>query len=294
MSLYYGKLLEGKNAVVTSGAHGMGKYIAKVFARHGARVAINGLKPGSEGGDKSAEELRQWSPDSFFKQTDMAKRADVEAFTAETLKRFGHVDAVVNCVGINLNEPIEGMKDERYDRTIQVNIRGVVRMARAFIPGMIEAGGGSFVHISTVHSVAGIPWNYSYASSKAAINGFSGALAADFAKYNIRSNVICPGGIYSGNSDETLPEMVNNREELLKQVSYFHCGQPDYGAGSSYDIGNSSLFLCSEMARMVTGAVIMVDGACVLQSQAMRKRRVPSDSDELWMEHMRNRFTPFI
>ena len=294
LNLNYDKLLEGKNAVVTSGAHGMGKYIAKVFARHGARVAINGLKSGSEGGDESAEALCKMTPGSFFKQCDMSKREDVESFIAEVLERFGHVDAVVNNCGINLNEPIEKLDDERYDRTIQVNIRGVIRMARGFIPGMIKAGGGTFVHISSVHSVSGIPFNFAYASSKAAINGFSGALAADYAKYNIRSNVINPGGIYSGNNDVILPEMLKNPKETLRQVEYFHNSQPDYAAGSSYDIGNTSLFLSCDMSRMVTGAVIMVDGAGVLQSQALRNRRIPPDSDELWLEHLGNRYTPFI
>ena len=286
----YDKLLEGKIAVITSGANGMGKYIAKVFARHGALCIINGKRAS---GDKTAEELRKISPGSIFIQCDMALREDVEQFIEKSLSHAGHVDIVVNNVGINLNEFIEKIDDKPFEEAQQVNIRGVIRTARGFIPSMIKNCGGNFIHVSSVHSEAGIFRNSAYASSKSAINSFSRGLAREFAAYGIRSNTIVPGGFLTRNNDEIFEAIKDDKEQLMKHARAADEGQPAYGPGSVYDMGNAALFLASDMSRFITGSTIMSDGGTLLQYQPI-KYRIPHDSDALWLEVMQNRFvSPF-
>ena len=285
----YARLLENKVAVITSGGHGMGKYIAKVFARHGALCVINGMNPA---GEETAEELRADAPGSFFVQCDMSMAADVKHFIDVVNERAGGADIVINNVGINRSQPSASVDDADFEYTQQVNLYGVMRLARGFLPSMMERGGGSFVHISTVHSRIAIPGNTAYASSKSAINGFSIALAAEYAHRGIRSNVICPGGVFTGKSDVRFAQMIHDDAKLLAEASRGERGQPDYGVGSPYDIAHAALYLSSDMARRVTGAVVMADGGTVLQSHAFATRNIPpkSDSDRLWLAVMRNRF----
>ncbi len=286
MSLQYDRLLEGKFAVVTSGAHGMGKYIAKTLIRHGATCAVNGMNPA---GEQTAEEFRRDAPGSFFVRCDMSDKADTENFIRQVKKRTGRVDIIVNNVGINRSDFSGQVDDARFEYTQQVNLYGVMRIVRGFLPLMKE-NGGSILHISTIHSVVGMPPNTAYASSKSAINAYSGALAAELAPYGIRSNVINPGAIYTGGDDAMFEEFGGERAALLAQAREVDFAEPDYGKGCSYDIADTALFLLSGMARRVTGAVVNVDGGTVMQAHRFYERRLPDNADELWLNHMRTRF----
>jgi NAD(P)-dependent dehydrogenase (short-subunit alcohol dehydrogenase family) len=284
----YDRLLEGKTALVTSGAHGMGKYIAKVFIRHGATCVINGMNPS---GEETAAEFRKEAPGSFFLRCDMSRKEEVARFIDEVKKRAGHIDIIVNNVGINRSEFSGSVTDANFEYTQQVNLHGAIRMVRGFLP-FLRKTGGAIVHISTIHSVLGMPPNTAYASSKSAINAFSGAIAADYASYGIRSNVINPGGIYTGNRDELLAEIGDDRDKLTKMGIRGDFGQPDYGAGSAYDIANTALFLASDMGRRINGEVINVDGGAVIVGHRFYDRRLPPDQDELWYRHMLTRYKP--
>ena len=288
MPLNYDRLLEGKTALITSGAHGMGKYIAKTFVRHGATCVINGMNPA---GEETAEELRLDAPGSFFLRCDMSLKDDVKNFIAEVKKRAGRIDIIINNVGINRSEFSGAVTDENFDYTQQVNLHGAIRIVRGFLPQLKQTG-GAMVHISTIHSVLGMPPNTAYASSKSAINAFSGAIAAEYARYGIRSNVINPGGIFTGNRDTVLAEIGDNREALLEMGLHGDFGQPDYGSGSAYDIANTALFLVSEMSRRVNGAVVNVDGGAVTIAHRFYNRKLPPESEEMWYKHMLTRFTP--
>lgn len=286
----YNRLLEGRIAAITSGAHGMGYYVSRYLAQHGAVCIINGRDPH---GEESARELRKVSPDSFFIQCDMSKKDDVDNYIDKALAYAGHVDVVANVVGINTHESWDNITDDNFEYNQQVNLYGVIRIARGFIPGMIKAGGGSFVHISTIHSVAALHNFTSYATSKSAINAFSGAIAAEYGQYGIRSNVVCPGGIYSKDLEVKYNNEIKNDPEKLKEwIGSVHrdIGHPDFGNGSCKDIANACLFYLSDMSRHVTGTVAMCDGGASFQSHYFRERRMPPDIDRLYAEFMMNRF----
>ena len=287
-AINYDKLLEGRTALITSGAHGMGKYIAKTFVRHGATCVINGMNPE---GEKTAEELRRDAPASFFLRCDMSLKEDTQRFIEEVKKRAKSIDIIVNNVGINRSEFSGEVTDANFDYTRQVNLHGALRIVRGFLP-QLKKTGGAIVHISTIHSVLGMPPNTAYASSKSALNAFSGAIAAEYAHYGIRSNVINPGFIFTGQWDTTFSEIGDDRTRLLEIAQRGEYGQPDYGGGSAYDIANTALFLVSEMSRRVNGAVINVDGGAVVIGHRFYDRRLPPDHDELLYKHMLTRFVP--
>lgn len=256
-SLNLSRLLEGRNAVVTSGAHGMGWFIACVLAKQGARVAINGR---AASGARSGEILNAASPGSFFVQCDMSLKADAERFAETVLERMGHADIVVNNVGVNVRQHVPEIRDEDYAEIQEINYRGASRMVRAFLPGMIENGGGCFVHISSINSVESFAQNTSYSTSKGGINALSASIAADYAGYGVRSNILCPGGILTG-TPESYIKMMNEAPEVLE--AQFLLGSdthPDYGSGSGNDIAHTCLFLVSELGRHITGQIVMVDG----------------------------------
>ena len=288
MTINYDKLLDGKTAIITSGAHGMGKYIAKTFVRHGAACIINGMNPE---GEKTAEELRRSAPASFFLRCDMSSKDDVRRFVDEVKRRADRIDIIINNVGINRSEFSGGVTDANFDYTQQVNLHGAIRIVRGFLP-QLKLNGGAIVHISTIHSVLGMPPNTAYASSKSAMNAFSGAFAAEYARYGIRSNVINPGGIFTRNWDEILEKIGDNRERLLDMGKRGELFQPDYGGGSAYDIANTALFLVSDMSRRINGAVVNVDGGAVTIGHRFYDRKLPPDHDDMWYKHMLTRYTP--
>ena len=284
----YDRLLEGKTALVTSGAHGMGRYIAKTLVRHGATCVINGMNPA---GENTAAEFRKDAPGSFFLRCDMSRGDEVARFIDEVKKRAGHIDIIINNVGVNRSEFSGAVVDENFEYTQQVNLHGAIRMVRGFLP-FLKENGGAIVHISTIHSVLGMPPNTAYSSSKSAINAFSGAIAAEYARFGVRSNVINPGGIYTGKRDAQFAQIGDNRDELIKIGLAGDYGQPDYGGGSAYDIANAALFLVSDMGAAINGEVVNVDGGAVIVGHRFYDRKIPPDHLDMWYEFMLGRFTP--
>ncbi|HZJ58296.1 MAG TPA: SDR family oxidoreductase [Clostridia bacterium] len=282
----YNRLLEGKVAVITSGAHGMGKHVSVAYARHGAVCIINGRNPS---GVETGEMLNEISPGSCFIRCDMSKREDVESFIRQVLERTDRVDNVTNVVGINQSDLTDQVVDERFEYTQQVNLYGIIRLARGFWPALQETR-GNVVLISTIHSGPTYGKNSAYASSKSATNAFARALAVEGAQYGIRGNVVCPGGIYSGFMREMYFKFKDDPEKLLQLGIRGQFGHPDYGSGSSNDIANACLFLASDMAKHVTGATIMSDGGATFQSHEFRDIRIPPDYMELWGKFMQDRY----
>lgn len=264
----------------------MGKHVSVNFARHGAICVINGRSPS---GVETGELLDGISPGSSFIQCDMSKREDVEAFIEKTLERYGRIDSFVNVVGINSSDITEKVDDDRFAYTQEVNLRGVIRMVRGFWPSLKETR-GNIILISTIHSGPSFGKNSAYASSKSATNAFTRALAVEGGPHGIRANVVCPGGIFSGNQMEFYHSIKSDPDKLAEVGMRGAVGHPDYGSGSSNDIANACLFLASHMASHVTGATIMSDGGATFQSHEFRNIQIPSNYEELWRIFMEDRY----
>lgn len=259
-----GQLLRGKHAVITAGAHGLGFAVAKLFAEHGAVVAICGRDPS---GVHSGELLAQISPGSFFLPCDLQDQAAVAQFGQAVLDRLGHVDILANCVGINgVREPVCDISFEHYDFVQDVNIKASLTLLRTFIPTMIEKGiPGSIINISSIHSVAPSAIMGSYASSKGGINAISRVLATEVGKYGIRSNTICPGWIATTDLFKDLDQL-ESREAQHAYLEQLDGAQPCLCPARAEDIARHALFFASDLSSYITGATIMADGASSLQT----------------------------
>ena len=259
----YDRLLEGRNCVVTSGAHGMGRAVSMLFARHGARVTICGKSPT---GEETAGKLRELSPDSFFLRCDLEQEDQVRDFARGVLDRMGTVDVLVNCVGVNAREPATEITMEAFQRIQNTNLKAGILLVGAFVPGMMRKGKGSVVHISSIHSVAPSLIIGSYAASKGGVNAFSRVLALEAGQYGVRSNVLCCGWVATTQIMGELEKRESSREEQYRFLENLIDSAPCHSPARAEDIANHVLFLASDMSAFVTGATIMDDCGATLQN----------------------------
>lgn len=233
--------LNGKVAIVTGGAKGLGQAMCELFAEEGAQVIAVDMM-----------ELTYNHPNVEFYKLNVASSEDVNKFAEYVFAKHGKADILVNNAGITRDAMTRKMSDEQFDLVIAVNLKGVFNMTRAFGPKMEELGYGSIINISSVVGVYGNIGQANYAASKAGVIGMSKSWAKEFARKgaNVRCNAIAPGYIMT-DMMKTVPE------ELLKKFADLtmlkRLGQP-------HEIAYAALYLASEESSYVTGQVLEVNG----------------------------------
>lgn len=258
----YNHLLNNKNAFITIAGQGIGKAIALLFAKQGAKVAIGARR--KEKLEKALAELRIICPDAQGYQADYSDPAQTEEVCKNVLRDFGKIDVLVNVVGVNISGAVHEMKDADLEHVLETNFKSYLRCIRAFLPGMLERRSGNIVNISSIHSIETMPGFAVYAGTKGAINAAARAIALDYAQSGIRINTVCPGLIMS---DAILEEIASypegkQRENFVDMLSKM---QP-LSAGRVGDIANAALFLASEMSSYITGQIIIADGGASIKA----------------------------
>lgn len=241
--------LEGRTALVTGAAQGFGLGIAKTFAREGARVAMLDLK--GEVVEAAAREVEG----ALALAADVSRKSDVDRAVAETIRSFGHLDIVVNNAGItHRNGPMLDVGEEEFDRLFAVNVKSIYLMAGATMPHFRERGGGVVLNIGSTAGIRPRPGLAWYNATKGAVNLLSKSMAVELAAERIRVNCIAPVAgetpLLASFMGEDTPE---KRAAFRASIPWGRLSTPD-------DIANAALFLCSDEAEMVTGAVLTVDG----------------------------------
>lgn len=251
----YNRLLEGKRVFITTGARGIGKDIALLFAQQGAQVGVGGRNPESLA--KTMEEIRVYSPESKGYVVELSSKEQVEQTAGQVLEDMQGVDILVNTVGINVHGRIDECSDELLERMLETNYKSGLRFSRRFIPGMMERRYGIIINISSIHSVATMPGFGVYAGTK-------GAMALDYADYGIRVNTICPGLIMSDNMmDEVYGYQEGpERDAFMEMLNHMQPLAPR----KMEDISDAALYLASDMSSYVTGQIIMVDGGASIKA----------------------------
>ena len=239
--------LANKVAIVSGGGSGIGRAIAAGFAREGARVAICGRDRKKL--DAVAEQI---GPACLSVVSDVSIAKQVELAVRLAVQHFGRITTVVNNAGVLLAGTAESLSDDDWEHTFNVNVRGPWLMARAALPYLRQAGGGSIINVGSVLSLVGARNRVAYAASKAAVLGLTRAMALDHAAEHIRVNCICPGMVETEmiapfNADETA------RKQRLAMHPIGRFGQPD-------DIAGLAVFLASDESTWTTGAAFPVDG----------------------------------
>ena len=246
------KLLEGKVAIVTGAARGIGEAIAIKFAEQGAHVAFTYVSDGSA--DKAAaleQKLNGLGVNAKSYKSNAADFAACETFVNDVLKEFGQVDICVNNAGISKDNLLLRMTPEQWDEVMQVNLKSVFNMTKQVIRPMMKAKNGSIINMSSVIGEMGNAGQSSYAASKAGIIGFTKSVAKELGSRNIRCNAIAPGFV-----ETDMTSYLKEGEGAEK----YKAGIPLGRFASGEDIANVALFLASDMGSYITGQSISACG----------------------------------
>ena len=245
--------LTGKVAVVTGATEGIGKAIALVFAREGARVVMAGRDETK--GKNALTEVEQ-AGEAIFVKTDVSDSSQVKGLIERAVKEYGRLDILVNNAAMCPAGTILTTSEEKWDQVIDVNLKGVFLCCKYAIPHMQKAGGGAIVNVGSINSLMAMENEAAYDASKGGVLMLTRATALDFAKENIRVNCILPGAIETTMFRASLgasPDPAKAREWITARHPVHRVGQPR-------EIAEAALFLASDSASFVTGAAIPVDG----------------------------------
>lgn len=246
-------MFKGKNVIVTGGSRGIGRAIALEFAKKGANVVINYVSSENEA-DTVASEIRNLGVEALIVKGDVSSFDDSKKIIDECIDKFGSVDILVNNAGITKDGLLMRMKEESFDRVLDINLKGVYNTCRNAISHMIKQKSGKIINISSVVGVIGNAGQANYAASKAGVIGFTKSIAKEVASRGITINAIAPGFIQSDMTD-VLGE--NVKKAMLDVIPVKRFGTPD-------EIAKVATFLASDDAGYITGQVINVDGGMVM------------------------------
>jgi len=246
--------LQGKVALITGVASGMGRQAALTFAREGARVI--GCDVSEAAGGQTAEMVRRAGGEMTFVRADVSVEAEVAAMVREGVERYGRLDILYNNAGIG--PPADGIVTELsldvFEQVMRVNVTGTFLCSKHAIPHLVRNGGGSVINIASIAGLVGgdvLPAT-AYGTSKAAVIGLTKRLAVQFAEHKVRVNAVCPGPIDTPILD---PYFVDPkvRRRFSERVPIGRMGVPD-------DVVNLCLYLASDESSFLTGSVIVIDG----------------------------------
>ncbi len=243
------KLLEGKTALITGAARGIGKALALKFASEGANIAFTDLVI-DENGKQTEEEISAIGVKAKGYASNAANFAETQNVVAEVVKDFGRIDILVNNAGITKDRLMLRMSESDWDAVIAVNLKSAFNFINAVLPVMMRQRGGSIINMASVVGVHGNAGQANYAASKAGLIALAKSIAQEVGSRNIRANAIAPGFIETAMT-AALPDDV--RAEWTKKI-------PLRRGGKVEDIANVATFLASDMSGYVTGQVIQVDG----------------------------------
>jgi 3-oxoacyl-[acyl-carrier protein] reductase len=244
------KLLEGKVAVVTGAARGIGKAIALKFASEGADVAFTDLNI-DDNAKATEAEIAAFGVRAKGYASNAANYDDTHNVVAEIMKDFGRIDILVNNAGITRDGLMMRMDEKQWDMVINVNLKSAFNFIHAVTPIMMRQKGGSIINMASVVGVSGNAGQCNYSASKAGLLGLAKSIAKEMGPRGIRANCIAPGFIVT---DMTAALGESVREELVKTIPLRRSGTPE-------DVANVALFLASDLSSYVSGQVINCCGA---------------------------------
>ena len=247
--------LDGKIALITGAGSGIGRATALVFAAEGAKVAV--VDRAEDHALAVAAEIGQSGGEAVTVRADVSKAADTERMVVETIGRFGRLDILYNNAGIGFARRTHLLTEEEWDRTIDVDLKGVFLGCKYALPELMKRG-GVILSTASVAGIEGFRQMAAYCAAKAGVIMLTKSLAMDYAEHGIRVNCICPGSIetplYESGFDNLTPEKRARAHQMFAAMHLV--GR----AGEPQEIARVAMFLCSQDASFITGQAVVVDG----------------------------------
>lgn len=248
--------VEGKVAVITGGALGIGRSCCLLLAREGAKVAVTDINDGE--GQAVVDEIRRSGGTAKYWRLDASSEESVRGVFAEVVAEFGSLDVLVNNAGIaGVNKPTHEISRQEWDRVISVNVSGVFYCTKHAIPLMKKAGGGSIINMSSIYGIIGAADLPPYHASKGAVRLMTKNDALLYAGDNIRVNSVHPGFIWTPLVADLAKDSPDGAEAFRRHLDSLHpighVGEPD-------DIGHGVVYLASDESKFVTGSELVIDG----------------------------------
>lgn len=245
-------ILDGKTAVVTGAARGIGRTIAEELAKAGADLAVCDLK--KEWLAETAESVKTLGRRALCVEVNVSDGKAVECAVAEVLKEYGHIDIMINNAGITKDTFLVRMSEEDWDAVISVNLKGTFLFTKAVAKPMMKQRSGVMVNIASIIGLIGNAGQCNYAASKAGVIALTKSTAKELASRNIRVNAVAPGFIET-KMTEVLPEDIRNK--MLEAIPMKRFGTPA-------DVAKVVLFLASDASSYMTGQVLTISGGMVM------------------------------
>lgn len=249
--------LEGKVALVTGAGSGIGRATAILFAKEGAKIAVNDML--DTGGQETTKLIKQERGEAEFFKADVMNADQVKKMVQQVIDKFGGINILHNNVGGWQREQHDTVVDNteiEWERLINLNLRGTFLVSKEVIPHMIKKGGGSIINTVTTNAYMNYPGNEAYGTAKGGLRELTRAMCMDYAKHNIRTNGLVPGETITPQWNATMDGASNPedaRASLLRKIPMGRFAQPE-------DIALGALFLASDDARYVNGHILFVDG----------------------------------
>jgi NAD(P)-dependent dehydrogenase (short-subunit alcohol dehydrogenase family) len=250
--------LENKVALVTGGSSGIGRTSAMVFAREGAKVVVADIDV--RGGEETASIIKEAGGDAIFIKTNVSKATEVEKLVSKTVDNYGRVDCAFNNAGILgvLFTSITDDTEQNWNRVIKINLKGIWLCMKYEISQMLKQGGGVIVNSSSVAGLAGSPTGPAYIASKHGVVGLTRAASVEYAQEGIRINAVCPGWINTPMTES----YTHDDHHFQTRIIALH---PIGRVGTSEEVAETVVWLCSDAASFVTGHAMVVDGGRIAQ-----------------------------
>jgi len=245
--------LDGKVALITGGASGMGMVASTLFASEGARVVLTDLA--DDVGQDVAETIRAGGGEATYVHADVSRESDAEAMVAEAVRAYGGLHVLYNNAGVMLGDDgsVHSTDESIWDTTLAINVKGVAHGCKYGIPAMIDAGGGSVINVASFVAWMGAATSQTaYTASKGAVLAMTREIAVEYARKGVRCNALCPGPI----DTPLLAELLSDPARRQRRFVHIPMGR----LGRAEELAKAALFLASDDSSFMTGASLIVDG----------------------------------
>ncbi|MCS7260731.1 MAG: SDR family oxidoreductase [Anaerolineae bacterium] len=251
--------LQGKVALITGGAIGIGAATARLFAQEGAEIALTDVDVVR--GEETCRQIREAGGVCRFYEMDVSNAQQVARVIPQIIQDFKRVDILVNNAAIWRPGRVTDLDEETWDRVLDTNLKGIFLVSKYVLPVMMEAKHGVVINVASVAGLVGAPDASAYAASKGGVVNLSRSMALDFAPYNIRVNCLCPGLTDTAQGDS----VVKHYKPTMDPTEAKRTWQPLQRVGTAEDMAKAALYIASDDAEFMTGSIFVIDGGLIAQ-----------------------------